>query len=191
MKKLILILLLGVIGGNFTLFAQQEREGRRSAPGKPKAEREVFAGRQGDEKKRESFEKFNAERKAFISEKMNLTEEEIAAFWPLSNELHKKKFELSKEVRSRMRILHKDKQEGKDMKEEDCKELLELSARLKVKEAELEEEYQKKFLKVIPAEKLIKYQHAEQEFARSKMFVSQGRNAKPGEKVFHPKADGE
>ena len=148
-----LILLLGIIGGNIVLFAQQDEDKRKA-----------------------DFEKFRAERKAFITKEMGLTDEEAAVFWPLNDELQRKKFNLNKEVRTQMHALRQAKREGKQISEEEYRRLIESSAKAKVKEAELDEIFQKKFLGILPAEKVFKLQNAENEFARKTM---DGRERRP------------
>ena len=146
MKKLIIALFLCALGGNLALFAQQE-----------------------DTKRKADFEKFKAEREAFLTKEMGLTEEEVAAFFPLSNELQRKKFELNKDLRDQMNALRKAKREGKKVSDSDYKKLIEAGTQVKIKEAALDEVYMKKFLEVVSAEKIYLYQNAEREFARNMM----------------------
>jgi len=152
MKRIILILLLCVVGGSLSLSAQQPGNNRR-----------------GD------FEKFKSERKVYISKEMNLTKEEAAAFWPLNDELQSKKFELNGELREQMHAIRQARREGKQRSDADYRKIIEAGAKVKVKEAELEERYLKKFLEVIPAEKMFRYQSAENEFARKMMDNRDGR----------------
>jgi Spy/CpxP family protein refolding chaperone len=128
----------------------------------------LFA-QQDDERKKERFEKFKAERKEFISKAMNLTEEEKKGFWPLCDELQVKKFELNKPLREEIHRIIKAKKAEQTITEAEYKKVMELSAQIKVKEAQLEQEYYTKFLKVITAEKLFLYQRAEQQFGRKVM----------------------
>lgn len=151
MKKIISIILFCVISANLALFAQRN-----------------------DEQRKNDFEKFKAEREAFITKEMGLTEDESKAFWPLCNELQEKKFEINKPLRELRRKFRQARMEGKAIAEEDYKKMVELSSEIKIKEAQLEEEYLKKFLKVLSAEKVHKYQHAEHEFAQ-KFMEQRGR----------------
>ena len=146
MKKFIVTLLFCLIGSHAILFAQRN-----------------------DEQRKADFEKFKIEREAFITKEMGLTEDEAKAFWPLSNELQKKKFELNKAAREQMRWLRKAKGEGRKIDDAEYKELVESLAKIRIKEAELDEEYIKKFLSVVSAEKVFKYQDAEREFVREMM----------------------
>jgi len=142
-KGLILAILLCFVSVNFALLAQQDNNERR----------------------KENFEKFKAERKEFISKAMNLTEDESKAFWPLCDELQIKKFELNKALRTEINKMRQAQREKKAVSNADYKKIIELSASVKVKEAQLEEEYVNKFLKVLSAEKIFLYQRAEQQFA--------------------------
>jgi hypothetical protein len=135
----------------------------------------IFA-QANDEKRKVDFEKFKAEREAFINKAMGLTEEEAKAFWPVCNELQAKKFELNRALRGEIRKIRQAKREGKTVSEADYKKVIELSASVKVKEAQLDEEYISKFFKILPAEKVFAYQRAEQQFA-NEMF---GRRARKG-----------
>jgi hypothetical protein len=120
-----------------------------------------------DEKKKEDFEKFKEQRKAYISQIMNLTESESVVFWPLCNEFQEKKFELNKTLRAEIRKIHEAKKAGKTVSAADYKKVVELGASVKLKEAQLESEYLTKFLTVLPAEKVYLYQQAEYQFAKT------------------------
>lgn len=153
MKKIISIVVFCLIGANTVLLAQRN-----------------------DQQKKEDFEKFKEERVAYITKEMALTEDESKAFWPLSNELQEKKFEVNKPLRELRRKFRQTRTDGKTISEEDYKKMVELSSSVKIKEAQLEEEYLKKFLTVISAEKVHKYQHAEHEFAQKFMEMRDRRS---------------
>ena len=146
MKKTTAIGLLLLFCMNVTLFAQKNEEQRKIA-----------------------FEKFKSERKAYITKEMDLTDDEAKKFWPLCDELMEKKFELNKPLRELWRKMREARKGGRTVSEADYKKAIELGASIKVKEAQLEEEYLKKFVEVIPAKKVHKYQYAEQEFGRKAM----------------------
>ncbi|MCL1937815.1 MAG: hypothetical protein FWF52_05420 [Candidatus Azobacteroides sp.] len=131
---------------------------------------------QSDESKREGFEKMKAERKEFVSKAMNLTDDEKNAFWPLCDELQMKKFELNKPLREEIRKIMKAKADNQTVSEADYKRVIEMSVQVKLKEAQLDQEYIEKFLKVIPAEKVFLYQGAEQQFGKNMMRGFDGRN---------------
>ena len=149
MKKIVLIVtmicLTGIISGGF---AQQRPSAQRPS----------------EEERKARFEKFSAEREAFISKAMKLTDEEKKAFWPLCNELQMKKFELNRTLREEMRKTGRARRENQPVSEADYKKLLEMSCQVKIKEAQLEQEYLSKFLQVISAEKVFLYRQSEQSF---------------------------
>jgi hypothetical protein len=137
----------------------------------------VFAQRRpSDEDRRERFEKFKTEREAFISKAMNLTDDEKKAFWPLCNELQMKKFELNKPLRDEMRKISQARREHQAVSDANYKKVLELSHRIRVQEAELDQEYLHKFLQVIPAEKVFLYRQSEQNFGEKMMRDRAGRD---------------
>jgi hypothetical protein len=155
-KGLLLAVLFCLANANLSLFAQQQGD---------------------DEKRRADFEKFKAQREEFISKAMGLTVDEAKVFWPVCNELQAKKFELNKALRAEIRKIRQAKREGKTVSEADYKKVVELSASVKVKEAQLDEEYIAKFLKIIPAEKAFQYQQAETRFA-NEMFGNRERRGR-------------
>jgi hypothetical protein len=159
MKKVLFAILFGLISAHSLLYAQ--------------------AG--NNEKRRADFEKFKAQREEFISKAMGLTDDEAKVFWPVCNELQAKKFELNKALRTEIRKIRQAKRDGKSVSESDYKKVVELSASAKVKEAQLDEEYIAKFLKIIPVEKVFLYQESEMRFA-NEMFGNRDRKDRKPEK---------
>jgi hypothetical protein len=143
MKKWILLLLFVLINMNLCLFAQQRAERRRA-----------------------EFEEFKEKRIAFISKAMELNAEEAKVFWPLYNELQEKKFELNQELRKTLYEFTGNERNRKTHTESEYKEIVNLCAQFKIKEAKFDEEYISKFAKVISYEKIFRYQQAELQFAR-------------------------
>ena len=145
MKKIVLFVTMICLTGSMSgVLAQQQRP--------------------SEEERRARFEQFNAEREAFISEAMKLTDDEKKAFWPLCNELQMKKFELNRTLREEMRKIGRARRENQPVSEDDYKKVVALSAEVKLKEAQLEQEYLTKFLQVISAEKVYLYRQSEQNF---------------------------
>jgi polyhydroxyalkanoate synthesis regulator phasin len=135
----------------------------------------VFLLAQHNERKKEEFEKFKEKRIAFITKAMDLNADEAKAFWPLCNELQEKKFELNKQLRKILSDFAHDEKEGKTPIESEYKEIVNLCAQFRVKEAKLDEEYILKFTQVIPYEKIYRYQQAELQFARQMLGQRQDR----------------
>jgi hypothetical protein len=126
------------------------------------------------DKRKEGFERFRAKRIAFITEKVKLTPEEAEAFWPLANELQEKKYDLNKPLREERR---KQKASKTPLTEADYLKIIDANADISVKEAQLNREYLEKIKKTLSAEKIFKYQRAEEEFMRQ-MFSP--KNREPG-----------
>lgn len=146
MKKTVLIAIIMCLAGiNMSLFAQQHNK-------------------QTDEQRKERFEKFKVEREAYISKIMQLTDNEKTAFWALCNEYQIKKFELNKTLREEIRKINQAQKNKQTVAEADYKKVIELGIQVKAKEAQLEQEYTEKFLKVISAEKVFLYQNSEKQF---------------------------
>ena len=111
-----------------------------------------------------SPEEFQAKQREYITAKAELTQQEAEAFFPLFFELQKKKFELERNARKDI-----SGNKGKKMSEEQCSKFVNGMADLKIEIAKLEKEYTGKYLKVIPACRLMRIQHAEMSFQRDLM----------------------
>jgi len=141
-KGIFLLVLVGLIITNLSLFAQR------------------------DEKRRAEFEQFKEKRVAFITQAVNFTADEAKVFWPLYNELQEKKFDLNRQQRKALSQFRESEKAGKTHTEAEYKDIVNLVVQLKEKDAALDEEYIAKFAKVIPYEKIFRYQQAELQFAR-------------------------
>ncbi|MBD8347446.1 MULTISPECIES: hypothetical protein [unclassified Dysgonomonas] len=108
------------------------------------------------------IEAFKQKRAEFIIEKVNLTDAEAKAFIPLTNELMDKRFELNRAIRKESRELRKKSNKTNA----DYERLLEASSSVKIKEAQLEQEYLQKFKKVLSAEKIYRYKQAETQYMK-------------------------
>ncbi len=111
-----------------------------------------------------SPEEFQARQQAYITEKADLSQKEADAFFPLYFEMQKKKFDLERNVRKGIKRGSKER-----MSEEQCAEFVNSMADVKIEVAKLEKEYTAKYLKVIPACKLLDIQRAEMSFQRDLM----------------------
>lgn len=105
-------------------------------------------------------EKHHKEQADFFAKELSLTDTEKAAFVPLMQDYIHARFELNKEVRDAARELMKQQTKT----EADYQKVIDMGLEAKIKEAELQKEYFKKFGKVLPAEKIFKYNRAERKF---------------------------
>ncbi len=107
----------------------------------------------------------------YIQKEAGLTKEEAGKYFPLYNDLSKKKFELHKQHRDKV---EKMKQRNKNMSNEEYRQLLENDVDVKLKEAELEKQYSEKLEKILPPEKLYKAQQAERKFMQQEVMKFRG-----------------
>lgn len=105
-------------------------------------------------------EKHHREQADYFAKELGLTDAEKKAFTPLMQEYIHARFSLNRDVRNAARELMK--KETRTSAE--YQKVIDLGLDAKIKEAELQKEYFKKFGKVLPAEKLFKYNRAERKF---------------------------
>jgi hypothetical protein len=106
-------------------------------------------------------EQLKAERVAYFTSTIALTVEEAQTFWPLYNEMDKKKTDLFEE---RAGIMHRFMKEDEAPQEKEAGKLLDRLVAINKQEAELNAEYDARFRKILPNEKVIKMYVAEFQF---------------------------
>ena len=104
---------------------------------------------------------FQTKQKEYIAQHAGLTEEESAAFFPLYYELQNKKHEANRRVWKQARAV-----KPHERTEEECNEMIDALADVKIECATLEKEYLQKFKEILPAKKLMRVQMAEDRFQR-------------------------
>ncbi len=106
-------------------------------------------------------DRFEAEKVSFITQKLELTPEEAQLFWPLYNELEKKK----KENRAQAKILFKKLHDNSEkLSDNELGNLSDELIEFKLKEALLQKEYHLKYKKILPAKKILTLYHTERQF---------------------------
>lgn len=119
---------------------------------------------QGHKDRGDLGEKYQAQKVAYITTALDLTAEEAAAFWPIYNEHEKKRDELSDSMRDyRSAMLERED----EITEEEALQALDFIQKHMGDMHELEQEYQKRFLEVIPAKKVLLLMKAEKDFRRN------------------------
>ncbi len=108
------------------------------------------------------FKKF---RRDFLTKKVQMSQKEADAFFPLYDELSDKKFKLHWEVAEKMKKVWDENKAT----EEDYNEVLDAKEDILMKEAALEKEYSQKFRKILSAKKMFRLKMAEDEFSRGLM----------------------
>lgn len=109
---------------------------------------------------------FEKRKTAYIQKEAGLSQEEADRYFPINNELAKKKFELHRQHRQK---IQKMKEDNKNMNDDEYRKLLDNDVDVKVKEAELDKQYSDKFEKALSPEKLYKAQQAEKKFMQQEV----------------------
>ncbi len=137
----------------------------------------IFAQPRG---RHDNFEKYKSMKISFMTDKLELTPEEAQKFWPIYNEFDQKRFETHQKRRE---LEEKVKNNYDKFSENEFKKLSYEIIDQYVKESDLLKTYHEKFLKVLPAKKVVILGQIENEF-RFKMireFRQKERNEKDEE----------
>lgn len=127
---------------------------------------------QAQESKHFDINEFKKTKADFMISEIQLTTVEADAFIPLVNELMDKKFELSRSLRKKAKEL----QNKKIKTDADYDQQIQASFDYRAKELELDKEYYQKFRKILPAEKVYKYQTAERKFMKQMLEQRKRKN---------------
>ena len=122
-----------------------------------------IAQRQPDPK---MFEQIKARKVAFITVELGLTSIEAEKFWPVYNELEKQHIAL---MINRKELEHKSENPKPEMNDADYRKLATELASNQAKDGKLSEDYNLKFLDILPAEKVVKLYRAEGKFRATLM----------------------
>ena len=118
---------------------------------------QLSAQRQMDPK---MIEMIKSKKVAFITEQIGLTSKEGEKFWPVYNQLEKERMVLN----DKKRDLEESAEDKTAKTEEAYRKLTTEIVATHMKEAKLIEEYNAKFLSVLPAEKVLKLYRSERKF---------------------------
>lgn len=121
-----------------------------------------LSAQKSSNKKHFDIDKFKKEKAQFLTKEIGLTDSESKTFIPLVNELMDRKVQINRTIRGEIR----DIRNKKDKSEADYEKLIEAAYEIRTKELELDKEYYIKLRKILPAEKIYKYQRAETKFMR-------------------------
>ncbi len=112
----------------------------------------------------EQVERFRKEREAFFTERLDLTPQELRAFWDVYDDLYNRKMKLAEDERNAFSYAH---QNADHLTDAEAAELLDKIGKLKVEQIQLENDYyQNKFTEVLPAKKVIKLYQVDFDFRR-------------------------
>lgn len=96
----------------------------------------------------------------FIAPRLNLTAEESEKFWPLFRQFHEQREQIAQKSKQR----NKQKDESKLSTEEDFINAINFMIDNKIDQTTLMKEYTKKYLDVLPAEKVYRLYQLDEEF---------------------------
>lgn len=108
------------------------------------------------------FEKFNAQKMAYLIQEVGITPEEAAQLFPLYNEMQAKRFKMMKATHDKMRALRKNQ----NPKNDECLSVVDELLNNQIAEANLEKSYYQKFKKILSPQKVLKLKQADFRFAR-------------------------
>ena len=113
-------------------------------------------------KQEKMHEKFQADKVAFISQKMDLSVKEAEAFWPIYNEYSKASDEAHKEMMAAVGKIHK----SAELSDAEVAGAIDALLAAQKKENELMAQYTAKFKKVLPVKKVAAFFAAEDAFRK-------------------------
>ncbi len=114
-----------------------------------------------NEDHKDRWEKYRAEKVAFLTSNLELTPAEAQRFWPVYNQLEKERWEAQKQRREmEERVLEAEE----SMSNEKIKQLTRNFAGTLEKEAKMVANYNEKFLEILPPRKVLKLYKSENEF---------------------------
>jgi hypothetical protein len=112
------------------------------------------------------FEKFKSQKIAFLTERINLSPREAQEFWPVYNEAEQQRMDLQQ---YRRQLEQKTRDENITLTDQEIIKITREIASTFRKEADNAVEYNEKFLKILPPQKVLQLYRAENQF-RAHMF---------------------
>lgn len=116
---------------------------------------------QHGKKGEDMWKKFQSEKIAFLTSKMDMSPDEAQKFWPIYNQLDKERWEAQK-MRREMELKLREAEES--FSDKQVTELTRKFTQSLQNEANLGTEYNEKFLKILPPKKVLRLYNAENEF---------------------------
>ena len=131
----------------------------------------VFASTATAQVRKMNMADYEKRKMEYIKKEAGLTDAEANRYFPLYNDLSKRKLELHLQHRNKV---EKMKQSNKNMSNEEYRQLLENDVDVKLKEAELDKQYSDKLEKILSPEKLYHAQQAERKFMQQEVMKFRG-----------------
>lgn len=131
----------------------------------------IFASTATAQVRKMNMADYEKRKMEYIKKEAGLTDAEANRYFPLYNDLSKRKLELHLQHRNKV---EKMKQSNKNMSNEEYRQLLENDVDVKLKEAELDKQYSEKLEKILSPEKLYRAQQAERKFMQQEVMKFRG-----------------
>ena len=160
MKKLSILFLMFVFVAG-TVVAQEKESEYKQRFTENKARRDA----ESEAERKQRIAEYKEQRRAYLEEKVNLSEDQASHFWPLYEEYNDKRMLLLRAFRQEM----KDFKDHQSPSEKEYKEIVDSDLELKTKEVELTQEYYGKFRKILTSEQTYNLMRAEDDFAKEYM----------------------
>jgi Spy/CpxP family protein refolding chaperone len=107
-----------------------------------------------------TYEEITEKRIEYIAPRLNLTATEAEKFWPVFREFHKKREEMSRNSKNKNRQFD----EKKPVTEEDFLNAINFMIESKHDQTVLMEEFNRRYLQILPPEKLYRFYQLDDEF---------------------------
>ena len=134
---------------------------------------QLMAQRQMDPK---MIEEIKSKKVAFLTDQVGITAKEGEKFWPVFNQLEKERYELM----DKRKNLEESSEDKTVKSEEYYRKLANEIIAFHVRESKMLEEYNIRFLSILPAEKVVKLYRSERKF---RSYLMQEMRKKDDEKV--------
>ena len=125
----------------------------------------------------ERLERFQAQKVAYYTERLKLTSDEAEKFWPVFNDYTNRKEKLDEESKNLLRYLVRN---SDNMAAKEVAESLDKYVQIQDKSHNLFMEYHKKYLEILPPQKVARVYIVETQFKT--FLLNQIREARPPER---------
>ena len=128
--------------------------------------------------RKRSHEKIRAYKIAYLTDKLNLTENEAQKFWPFYNKYSKKMMQLHREEHFNIKKTISENGGIDSLSEKKSKEILKIIQLIKQQQYETKTSFHKKISKILSFNKILKLEISEHEFNRKLMKKHRGKRSK-------------
>ncbi len=136
----------------------------------------LFSRAQNHSSQQEMWNHFKAQKIAFLTATLKLSPEESQKFWPIYNELEKKRINIQIEKK---KIMQKFRKESTSLSDDEVSKMITTLDNYFLDEAKLVKDYNKRFLSFLSPKKVLALSQAENKF-RANMI-----------RQFHPRPEGQ